>query len=110
VLLYLEMFSFQCVATLLLLSSAFELIVGHGSGFSIIPSHSGAEINVRFGEEAQEQDMRNSDVGKRQACGPGVGSCPAGQCCSSGGQCGIGGTFCTGPGCQLAYGPACDGK
>jgi hypothetical protein len=104
------MFSFQGATALLLVFSVVEQVVGHGSGFSINPSYSGAEINVRFGEEAQERDVGDSNVEKRQACGPGVGSCPAGQCCSSGGQCGTGGLFCTGPGCQLAYGPACDGK
>jgi hypothetical protein len=104
------MSSFRGATALLLFSSVVELAAGHGSGFSINPSHSGAEINVRFGEAIQERDARDPNVEKRQACGPGVGSCPAGQCCSSGGQCGTGGEFCTGPGCQLAYGPACDGK
>ncbi|KUJ12994.1 glycoside hydrolase/deacetylase [Mollisia scopiformis] len=44
------------------------------------------------------------------ACGSGIGSCPTEQCCSSGGQCGTGSTYCAGPDCQLAYGPACDGN
>jgi peptidoglycan/xylan/chitin deacetylase (PgdA/CDA1 family) len=48
---------------------------------------------------------------KRQdrRCGPEVGrSCPADQCCSSGGWCGVGYTFCRAPICQIDYGPACD--
>ncbi|KAH6668292.1 polysaccharide deacetylase, partial [Halenospora varia] len=50
-------------------------------------------------------------LGKRQACGGAAGSCPAGQCCSqSSGRCGTGPTFCNGPDCQLAFGPACDGN
>jgi peptidoglycan/xylan/chitin deacetylase (PgdA/CDA1 family) len=42
-------------------------------------------------------------------CGAEVGrSCPEGQCCSSGGYCGTGYTFCRAPICQIEYGPACD--
>lgn len=43
-------------------------------------------------------------------CGPGVGSCSAGQCCSPAGYCGTGSAYCAAPDCQLAYGPACDGN
>lgn len=62
---------------------------------------------------------------KRANCGPGVGSCAANECCSSGGYvavklwklllltiftsvCGTGTGFCAGPDCQFSYGPACD--
>ncbi|CAG8975250.1 hypothetical protein HYALB_00007950 [Hymenoscyphus albidus] len=45
---------------------------------------------------------------KRQSCGPGIGSCPTGFCCSAEGACGEGSSFCAGPDCQFLYGPACD--
>lgn len=48
---------------------------------------------------------------KRQrtdTCGPGIGSCAAGLCCSNGGYCGTGIDFCSAPDCQFIYGPACD--
>lgn len=62
------------------------------------------------------------------ACGPGVGVCDEGFCCSAGvrlpwtlsafrdtdacrqGVCGVGGQYCSSPGCQLSYGPACHGN
>ncbi|KAK0609474.1 carbohydrate esterase family 4 protein, partial [Immersiella caudata] len=45
-------------------------------------------------------------------CGPGAGNaiCDSGLCCSGEGVCGTGGAFCSGPACQLSYGPACDGN
>jgi len=95
VLLSFEMFSFRHAIGLLLFSSMFELVVGYDSGFSILLSHSKLEMNVRFGEEGQERDIGDSDVAKRQACGPRVGSCPARQCCPSSGQCGTRVTFYT---------------
>jgi hypothetical protein len=72
-------------------------------------------------------------VGPGGSCGPGVGYCAPGLCCSisvstlvspsrkapsghgdtdSGvqGFCGSSGAHCTSPGCQLAFGPACDGN
>lgn len=45
-----------------------------------------------------------------ESCGPDAGSCDDGLCCSSGGFCGTGGEYCTSPGCQLPYGPACHGN
>ncbi|CZR54745.1 related to chitin binding protein [Phialocephala subalpina] len=104
------MYIFACLQALLFFFSSSILVHAHDSGFDISPSLSGAEINIRFGEEAQDGHERNHGLEKRQACGSGVGSCPTGQCCSSGGQCGTGPTFCNGPACQLAYGPACDGN
>lgn len=43
-----------------------------------------------------------------QDCGPGVGSCSDGNCCSQYGWCGIGDSWC-GNGCQSNYGP-CSGS
>ncbi len=97
----------------LLMVSSFRLVNGHGIDVRIESSSSGAELNVRFGERISEGHEREHKPEKRQssqACGAGIGSCPAGQCCSADGQCGTGINFCSGPDCQLAYGPACDGK
>ncbi|KAF2417122.1 glycoside hydrolase/deacetylase [Tothia fuscella] len=44
----------------------------------------------------------------RTNCGPRVGSCAAGLCCSSAGFCGTGKDYCDAPDCQFQYGPACD--
>ncbi|KAK4983728.1 hypothetical protein LTR50_007047 [Elasticomyces elasticus] len=41
-------------------------------------------------------------------CGPGYGSCASGLCCSASGWCGVGTDYCSSPGCQYDYGPACD--
>ncbi|KAH8771324.1 hypothetical protein BGZ57DRAFT_1016907 [Hyaloscypha finlandica] len=71
---------------------ASQFAAAHGTGFRIRSSPSQDELNIQF------------------ACGVGVGSCPAGQCCSSGGLCGTGTSYCEGPDCQLDYGPACDGN
>ncbi|KAF2401135.1 glycoside hydrolase/deacetylase [Trichodelitschia bisporula] len=47
---------------------------------------------------------------QERRCGPGMGACAAGQCCSAEGYCGTSKDACAGPDCQLAYGPACDGN
>lgn len=69
-----------------------------------------------------------SHVEERQTvttCGPGVGSCQKGYCCSAAGYvvllksplgrqlttsryCGTGTQYCAAPDCQFQYGPACD--
>lgn len=41
-------------------------------------------------------------------CGPGIGSCGKGECCSDSGNCGTGEDFCQGSQCQLDYSDACD--
>jgi hypothetical protein len=43
-----------------------------------------------------------------ETCGPGVGSCAAGLCCSAAGHCGTGPDYCAAPDCLINYGPACD--
>ncbi|KAK9256877.1 hypothetical protein V1507DRAFT_381771 [Lipomyces tetrasporus] len=40
-------------------------------------------------------------------CGPGVGICTSGQCCSPAGWCGTGTQYCASPDCQTGYG-RCD--
>ena len=58
---------------------------------------------VPMGEERSE-----ATVLRRANCGPGIESCPIGQCCSAGGVCGTSKQSCSGPDCQFPYGPACD--
>lgn len=40
-----------------------------------------------------------------ETCGPNIGSCDAGRCCSLEGYCGVGADYCTSPDCQYEYGP-----
>lgn len=100
------MFIFVSFSILLLILGSSIVVDGHDSEHGASPSLSDAELNVRFDEVTPNVDT----LEKRQACGNGIGSCPTGQCCSGEGQCGNGAVFCAGPTCQLAYGPACDGK
>jgi hypothetical protein len=58
-------------------------------------------------------DSPTATLNKRAStttCGPGVGTCAAGLCCSIEGYCGTGPDYCPGPDCQFQYGPACDAK
>ncbi|CAK7218751.1 hypothetical protein SBRCBS47491_003616 [Sporothrix bragantina] len=48
--------------------------------------------------------------GKDGKCGPGVGSCAKGYCCSPEGWCGLTSDYCAAPDCQLNYGSGCDGN
>ncbi|KAH6850175.1 hypothetical protein B0I37DRAFT_107019 [Chaetomium sp. MPI-CAGE-AT-0009] len=41
-------------------------------------------------------------------CGPGIGACPDGDCCSFEGWCGRGAEYCSAPDCQINYGTGCD--
>jgi peptidoglycan/xylan/chitin deacetylase (PgdA/CDA1 family) len=41
-------------------------------------------------------------------CGPGLGFCPSGECCSEAGFCGSGENYCAGSQCQLDYCDSCD--
>ncbi|KAK4114020.1 carbohydrate esterase family 4 protein [Canariomyces notabilis] len=41
-------------------------------------------------------------------CGPGIGICPSGYCCSAEGWCGKGKDYCSAPDCQMNYASACD--
>ncbi|KAF9282869.1 hypothetical protein BGZ88_010805 [Linnemannia elongata] len=49
-----------------------------------------------------------SIVAAQAQCGPGVGSCSDGNCCSSAGFCGPGEVYC-GAGCQVGFGAPCLG-
>lgn len=41
-------------------------------------------------------------------CGPDVGSCDEGECCSEAGFCGTSTDYCAGSQCQLDYSDSCD--
>lgn len=43
-----------------------------------------------------------------QHCGPGLGSCDEGECCSESGYCGTTKEYCSGSQCQLDYSDSCD--
>ncbi|KAF4967902.1 hypothetical protein FZEAL_10461, partial [Fusarium zealandicum] len=51
---------------------------------------------------------RYSTLRKRAECGPGIGSCDDGSCCSESGFCGTTKEFCGGSACQLEYSDSCD--
>ncbi|KAK3341918.1 chitin binding protein [Lasiosphaeria hispida] len=60
----------------------------------------------------EERQITKRDVRAGGKCGSqgGNAACAADLCCSEEGACGIGGYFCVAPGCQLNFGPACDGN
>ncbi|KAK2001398.1 polysaccharide deacetylase [Colletotrichum falcatum] len=49
-----------------------------------------------------------SPLVKRAECGPGIGSCASGQCCSEAGWCGTTADYCGGSQCQLEFSDSCD--
>lgn len=60
---------------------------------------------------ASSSSQDTHELVKRQrddTCGPRIGSCAAGLCCSGAGYCGTGIDFCAAPDCLFNYGPACD--
>jgi len=93
-----------------LLCGSIAGVVAHGSGSSVRASRS--EINIRFGAATQEfHQSLNTKLVKRQTCGPDVGACPSGQCCSGAGYCGTTEPYCMGPQCQIDYsGLSCDAR
>ncbi|WYZ39713.1 hypothetical protein EsH8_IV_000054 [Colletotrichum jinshuiense] len=50
----------------------------------------------------------NSPLTKRAECGPGIGSCSSGECCSEAGWCGTTADYCGGSQCQIEYSDSCD--
>lgn len=64
-------------------------------------------ISARMSEgihtDAPEIEARDSPP----ECGEGIGSCPAGKCCSRAGYCGTEDAYCYSPGCKYQYGPGC---
>jgi len=99
--------------SLCLFTCLFTKILAHGDGFEIRATTS--EVNIQLGRDLPLARRRDTEADyklqKRVACGAGVGSCPAGQCCSGTGVCGTGIDFCDGPQCQIDFsGQACDAR
>ncbi|KAL8387889.1 hypothetical protein RB595_009601 [Gaeumannomyces hyphopodioides] len=69
---------------------------GHGAHMHGVPleRRSVAELRARQNVDGQ--------------CGPGIGKCANGYCCSPEGWCGKGKDYCAAPDCQINYGPGCD--
>ncbi|KAJ4382155.1 hypothetical protein N0V86_002484 [Didymella sp. IMI 355093] len=68
-----------------------------------------ANLEARIAE-VQTAHAHANGLAARQddrQCGAGVGSCPAGQCCSGAGYCGTEDDYCYSPGCDYKYGPGC---
>ncbi|CAK7230130.1 hypothetical protein SCUCBS95973_007467 [Sporothrix curviconia] len=67
-------------------------------------------------EEAEPELHESAALRRRQVggkdgmCGPGVGSCAKGYCCSPEGWCGLTSDYCAAPDCMLNYGSGCDGN
>ncbi|KAJ8117835.1 hypothetical protein OPT61_g1055 [Boeremia exigua] len=61
-----------------------------------------AEVKVAHAHE-NHLTARQDD----RECGAGIGSCPAGQCCSGAGYCGTEDDYCYSPGCDYEHGPGC---
>ncbi len=53
---------------------------------------------------------RRQTGGKSGQCGPGLGSCAVGYCCSPEGWCGLTPDYCSAPDCLINYGSGCDGN
>ncbi|KAK1777790.1 hypothetical protein QBC45DRAFT_179572 [Copromyces sp. CBS 386.78] len=73
------------------------------------PVHAATPLSERAPTLERNSGPRKRDANDQQ-CGPGLGSCAAGKCCSFEGWCGVGKDYCTAPDCQINYGPGCDGN
>jgi len=77
-----------------------------------------ADLVGRDGVLTQMHNLQARSHGvleKRQSanperCGPDVGKCQEGYCCSSAGWCGNTGDYCWAPDCQINFGDGCDGN
>jgi hypothetical protein len=77
--------------------SDFEL----GRTFASIPN-----VLKRSSPETRQLERRQEL--NEQLCGPNIGSCAAGLCCSADGICDDSRDSCAAPDCKFQYGPACD--
>jgi len=64
-----------------------------------------AQMEARSGHGIHSLESRQGASPKE--CGEGIGSCPAGKCCSEAGYCGSSPAHCEAPLCQWKYGPGC---
>ncbi|KAK3322389.1 glycoside hydrolase/deacetylase [Apodospora peruviana] len=58
----------------------------------------------------QQESLRRRQDDDDPQCGPGIGSCDAGYCCSAEGWCGKTKVYCAAPDCQINYSSGCDGN
>ncbi|PVH91956.1 carbohydrate esterase family 4 protein [Periconia macrospinosa] len=76
------------------------------------PRHMLEEIQGYAAPHFQRRDWSTPDVDTRDKkhlrCGPGVGFCAPGDCCSHSGYCGRGFRHCESPNCQINYSDSCD--
>lgn len=66
------------------------------------------------GPERRHDSLHNrqsdADADAESRCGPAIGSCATGYCCSAEGWCGKSKDYCAAPDCQINYGSGCDGN
>jgi hypothetical protein len=80
----------------------------------LIGKRTGAELKAKPVSAARpEIRHKEASVPRRleprdDRCGPDVGACADGLCCSAEGWCGLGSEYCPAPDCQFQYGSACD--
>lgn len=101
---------------LLTIAAVGPLANAHGTGLPQILGLDVADVKARnflrgIGARLSEAgDSHGAPVQARDSppeCGEGIGSCPAGKCCSRVGYCGTTDAYCYSPGCKYQYGPAC---
>ncbi|KAH7412105.1 hypothetical protein DE146DRAFT_602168 [Phaeosphaeria sp. MPI-PUGE-AT-0046c] len=92
------------------------IVSAHGSGLPKIMGLHTTDLKARnllHSISARMSEGGHTHVPKIQArdsppeCGEGIGSCPAGKCCSRANFCGTGDDYCYSPGCNYQYGPGC---
>ncbi|KAF9878056.1 polysaccharide deacetylase [Colletotrichum karsti] len=67
-----------------------------------------ALLSLVLSGAAMAATLNNNPLRKRAECGPGIGSCAPGACCSDAGWCGTTEEYCGGSQCQLEYSDSCD--
>ncbi|KAH7085739.1 glycoside hydrolase/deacetylase [Paraphoma chrysanthemicola] len=84
-------------------------VFGHASVARHVPRHLIQEVQVDSASHPQKRDTpQKRDEDKK--CGPGVGHCSPGECCSPVGFCGTTQAHCASPNCQFLYSNGCDGS
>ncbi|CBX97226.1 hypothetical protein IAQ61_007359 [Plenodomus lingam] len=99
------------------IAAAGPLVNAHGAGLPKIVGLDPADVKSRDLLLALEERFSRLDHAQSEPalatrtsapeCGPGVGSCPAGECCSRAFFCGTSKDHCYSPGCNYKYGPGC---
>jgi peptidoglycan/xylan/chitin deacetylase (PgdA/CDA1 family) len=98
------------------IAAAGPLANAHGAGLPQIIGLDVADLKARSllrsigAQLAESGHAHTAPVEARDSppeCGEGIGSCPAGKCCSRAGYCGTTDAYCYSPGCKYQYGPGC---